>query len=125
MRLVCLLFIMLFLTGKCIALSVSLLYIGGGNFDFISSLAVSKEGSVYVAGYTFKKGNYDAFVAKISPDFKKIERFLTFGGKGNDYAYGLAFSRDGGVIVVGSTQSEDLHARLIRTLVEEMPSLPR
>ncbi len=102
------LLLIIFFVGGAWALSVSSIYIGGREFDFIRSLAVSRNGKIFLAGYTLNRGNYDAFVARVSADLKEIEAFLRFGGNGNDYAYDLAFSNDGNVIVVGSTRSKDL-----------------
>jgi hypothetical protein len=105
-------------------------YLGGNREDGGTGIAVDRRGNAYVTGYTDSstfptrqpiQAHYggpdpstllsaeawpagDAFVAKFSPTGKLL--FSTYlGGKGNDYARGIAVDAHGNVVVTGQTDS--------------------
>jgi hypothetical protein len=94
-------------------------YLGGSGIDLAKGIAVDSSGSAYVAGYTgstnfplgtapqqatFGGGNYDVFVAKLTPAGALV--YSTYiGGSGDDVANGLAVDSSGNAYVVGSTLS--------------------
>jgi len=93
--------------------------LGGTDFDFAQSLAVDAFGHAYVAGdagsfgfpvtnafqATFRDGNYDAFVAKLTPAGDAL-LFSTFlGSTGQDEGLGIALDADANVYVTGYTTS--------------------
>jgi hypothetical protein len=102
-------------------------YLGGGDFDFASGLALGADGGAVVVGGTDSKGfptteasfepkyagEHDAFVSKLSPDGTALVWSSFFGGKnGNplafDAASGVALDAYESVYVVGRTLSRDL-----------------
>jgi Beta-propeller repeat len=94
--------------------------LGGSGYDSARGVVVDSAGNVYVTGLTssvdfpatagaFQRnsgspGQYDAFVAKISPPGSVL--YATFlGGSGTDAGYGVALDSAGAVYVAGSTNS--------------------
>src|SRR5262249_9285388 len=81
-------------------------YLGGSGADSGTSIAVDQDGAAHVAGYTtgdfpvkaaaqsaFGGGEFDAFVAKLSPSGRLI--YSTYlGGSGDDVAFGIAVDRE-------------------------------
>ena len=95
-------------------------YLGGSATDSLYSLAVDTAGAAYVAGQTNSdnfpvqnaiqntiKGNYDAFVSKLSPAGNSLVYSTYLGGDGDDYASGLTVDADGNVYFSGSTASDN------------------
>ena len=95
-------------------------YLGGSSYDSVSSLAVDKDGNVYVAGETsssdFPKtpGAYstpidgfynDAFVSKLSSDLTRLLASSHFGGPSYDYPSSIAIDQAGNIYVAGGTRS--------------------
>jgi hypothetical protein len=93
-------------------------FLGGGDFDQGTAIAVDAEGAAYVAGNTNSpnfptvnplqaaKGNdADAFVAKIDPPGAALVYSTYLGGNGADGANGIAVDRSGNAHVVGTTGS--------------------
>jgi len=92
-------------------------YLGGSGEDGGSGIAVDGSGNVLVTGSTessgwtsggfdtsYNGGNYDAFVAKLSPSGAHL--WSTYlGGSGGDYAFGIAVDGSGNVLVTGWTES--------------------
>jgi uncharacterized delta-60 repeat protein/uncharacterized repeat protein (TIGR02543 family) len=66
----------------------------------------TSDGGYIIAGGTesFGAGRYDAWVLKLSST-GTIDWQRTYGGSGNDYAYSIQQTSDGGYIVTGSTYS--------------------
>src|SRR5256885_5712961 len=80
-----------------------------------------RSGNVYVTGRTaspdfpvvnalqasFRGGDYDAFVAKLSPDGGALLYSTYLGGAASDSGNGIASDPAGNVYVVGGTRSDD------------------
>ncbi len=84
------------------------LWLGGKKKDEGKAVARAADGSILVLGrsksFGKSKYDYDLYVAKISLDGKKIWE-TTLGGKQDEYAGGIAGTDDGGVLLVGATES--------------------
>jgi hypothetical protein len=86
--------------------------IGGRAIDTAGALLEGSDGSLVIAGETsshdgdFKSnhGMGDAWVAKVSAD-GTLAWAQTYGGSGRDFASSLAFTADGGLLVLGYTES--------------------
>ncbi|HET7215009.1 MAG TPA: SBBP repeat-containing protein [Terriglobia bacterium] len=104
-------------TGTALIYSV---FLGGGNLDKATSLAVDSSGNAYLAGYTDStdfpatsgafqvnnSGNTDAFLAKLNVTGSLV--YATYlGGSSIDYGRGVAVDASGDAFVTGSTQSTD------------------
>ncbi|SFV64360.1 hypothetical protein MNB_SV-10-1350 [hydrothermal vent metagenome] len=83
------------------------LWLGGAKKDEGKAVARAADGSILVLGRSKSFGNkydYDLYVAKVSLAGKKIwER--TLGGERDEYAGGIAGTDDGGMLVVGASES--------------------
>jgi len=79
---------------------------GGSNNDEAYSIQQTTDGGYIVAGktYTFGAVWSDAYVLKLDSD-GSLEWQKTFGGSGNDWAYSIQQTTDGGYIVAGLTGS--------------------
>lgn len=97
-------------------------YLGGEGTEYVFSMVVDSSGSLYLSGVTnssdfpvtasayqksYGGGDYDTFVARISPDLSTLEASTFLGGKGLDYSSGLTLSPDGFVYLTGTTDSEN------------------
>jgi hypothetical protein len=104
-------------------------YIGPGNQSPTQAVAVDKEGSVYVTGYTYSTdfptqspyestpptkmtgispgGWASAFVTKFSPDGSSLVYSTYLGGNGYDYGFAIAVDGNGNAYITGSTTSPD------------------
>ena len=83
------------------------LWLGGKKKDEGRAITRTADGNIVVLGRTksFSKAYaYDLYVAKISLDGKKIWE-TTIGGDRDEYAGGIAGTDDGGVLLVGATDS--------------------
>ena len=83
------------------------LWLGGKKKDEGKAIARTADGNIIVLGRTksFSKAYaYDLYVAKVSLDGKKMWE-TTFGGDRDEYAGGIAGTDDGGMLVVGATES--------------------
>lgn len=82
---------------------------GGANDDAALAIAVDRQGSAYVAGFTSSpnRGNVEAFVTKFSPDGKSVIYTTYFGGDGYDIASGIAVDAAGNAYICGSTSSNN------------------
>ncbi|MCB4760121.1 MAG: hypothetical protein LGB58_05295 [Sulfurovum sp.] len=83
------------------------LWLGGKKKDEGKAIARTVDGNIVVLGRSksFTKAYaYDLYVAKISLDGKKIWE-KTLGGERDEYAGGIAGTDDGGVLIVGSSES--------------------
>jgi hypothetical protein len=95
-------------------------YLGGSDTDEAYSIAVDAEGAAYVAGETTSVdfptvepvqpgygGNFDAFIAKVSPDGTALVYATYLGGSRVDVAYAIAVDMAGYTYVAGATNSPD------------------
>ena len=95
-------------------------FLGGGGADRIWSVALDKEGSVYVTGDTtstdfpttpnayrgaFGGGVSDAFVAKLSPDGATLVYSTFLGGEAADLGTAITADATGTAFVAGATYS--------------------
>lgn len=91
---------------------------GGVKDDYwASSVQQTSDGGYILAGrtYSYGAGNDDAWVIKVDSGGNK-QWSRTFGGTGNDYAYSVQQTLDGGYILAGSTNSfGEYNAWLIKT----------
>lgn len=104
-------------------------YLGGSKNEAARAIAVDSAGAAYVAGYTnspdmpFTAGAYqtayaggtvqplavrgDAFIAKIDPTGTKVIYNTYLGGRGDDFAQGIAVDAAGEAVVTGYTTSNN------------------
>jgi hypothetical protein len=95
-------------------------YLGGGEHDGGSSIAVNQQGQAYVAGATQSSdfptlnalqpvlaGFSDAFVVQFRADGAALRYATYLGGSGGESAGGIALDRRGQAHVTGTTQSPD------------------
>ena len=96
-------------------------FIGGDGYDQGNGIAVDATGAAYVIGRTFSSeatfpvvggpdltfngGNYDAFVAKVTPDGTALSYAGYIGGDSDDYGSGIAVDATGAAYVTGLTSS--------------------
>ncbi|MTK64235.1 MAG: hypothetical protein F8N15_06900 [Methanobacterium sp.] len=96
-------------------------YLGGNSYDGINAIALGKDGSVYVTGYTgsndfpvsdpskYNAGKntneWDVFVSKFSSDLSSLSQSTYIGGSLSDQAKAIALDNDGNVFVTGVTYS--------------------
>jgi hypothetical protein len=78
--------------------------IGGSGDDYAYSIIQSSDGGYVVAGWTssFGAGGSDFYVVKLDGSGNVVWT-KTIGGSGDDYAYSIIQSSDGGYVVAGST----------------------
>jgi hypothetical protein len=96
-------------------------YLGGTGTDFGLDIILDKDNNVYVGGITestdfpvvdavqSKSGGAgrDSFVAKVSPDGRKLIYSTFLGGSAEDSGAFLALNPEGNLIAVGQTSSEN------------------
>ncbi|MFN3649528.1 MAG: SBBP repeat-containing protein [Armatimonadota bacterium] len=100
-------------------------YIGGGDDDYASSIAVDQQGAAYVCGWTSSApasgqgpgfpvsggldttfaGWTDGFVAKVLPNGTGLAYCGYLGGSGSDWAQGIAIDSVGAAYLCGTTLS--------------------
>lgn len=97
-------------------------YLGGRGTEYVFSMVVDSNGYLYLSGVTnssdfpvtgsayqtsYGGGQYDTFVARVSPDLSTLAASTLLGGEGLDYGSGLALGSDGYVYLTGTTNSAD------------------
>jgi hypothetical protein len=97
-------------------------YVGGPGNDVGYGIALSRDGSIVVAGKTTSgtisasmgarqsaaAPNYDVFIFGLAPSGNQILWSTTFGGSGDDMANYMALDVNQHVVVAGETRSRDL-----------------
>jgi Cep192 domain 4/Beta-propeller repeat len=96
-------------------------FLGGGNLDRATGIAIDSSGNAYVTGYTdstdfpttsgafqlVNNGDSDAFLAKLDASGSSLTYSTYLGGSGIDYGRGVAVDASGDAFITGSTQSTD------------------
>jgi len=98
-------------------------FLGGGDADGGSAIAVDENGNAYVTGWTWSSdmfpsgipgyksnlgGSIDAFVVKLNPAGTNLTYATYLGGDSNeDEGYDIAIDADGNVYVTGKTWAND------------------
>ncbi|MCA9298635.1 MAG: SBBP repeat-containing protein, partial [Phycisphaerales bacterium] len=95
-------------------------YLGGAANDLGLSVALDRDGAVYVGGTTSSADfpmtivsslvATDGFVTKLSPMLDAVEYSRLYGGSGSDAVNGIVVDRDGRAHLTGDTSSLDLPA---------------
>jgi uncharacterized delta-60 repeat protein len=86
--------------------------LGGSGRDEATSIQQTKDGGYIIVGYTNSRdgdvsrnrGNLDCWIVKLKPD-GEIEWQRPFGGSGDDAAYSVQQTSDGGYIIAGYSES--------------------
>jgi uncharacterized delta-60 repeat protein len=80
----------------------------GAEYDDAYSIQQTSDGGYIVAGYTrpFGAGIYDFWVLKLKSD-GTVSWQKTYGSAGDDFAYSIQQTTDGGYIVAGETDFSD------------------
>jgi len=82
---------------------------GGEDYDWANSVQQTRDGGYIIAGYTKSYGKGDRNVWLIKTDAEgKHEWDKTFGGAGDDAAYSIQQTQNGGYILAGYTDSGPL-----------------
>jgi uncharacterized delta-60 repeat protein len=88
---------------------------GGSGYDFAFSIQQTSDGGYLVAGDTYSSdgdisdgnnGAYDFWILKLNSDGTKVWD-KTYGGSGDEYAFSIQQTSDGGFVVAGYTTSSD------------------
>ena len=95
-------------------------YLGGRLFDLATGIAVDRQGSAYVTGWTESTdfptvdpiqpasgGTVTAFVAKLNAPGNALVYSTYLGGSGQDVSQGIAVGASGSAYVTGFTDSAD------------------
>jgi len=96
-------------------------YLGGGNLDRATGIALDSSGNAYLTGYTSStdfpttsgayqtsnNGSSNAFLAKLDAAGSSLVYATYLGGSGIDYGRGVAVDASGDAFITGSTQSTD------------------
>jgi murein DD-endopeptidase MepM/ murein hydrolase activator NlpD len=79
---------------------------GGSDYDEAYSIQQTTDGGYIVAGITSSlgAGSYDVYVIKLDANGNKLWEKI-YGGSGDDYAWSIQQTTDGGYIVAGWTNS--------------------
>ncbi len=79
---------------------------GGANDEYAYSVQQTSDGGYIVAGHTrsFGAGNWDIILVKTDAN-GDVQWAKTYGGSGDDIAYSVQQTSDGGYIVAGHTRS--------------------
>ncbi|WP_042691528.1 Kelch repeat-containing protein [Thermococcus nautili] len=79
---------------------------GGFKNDEAYTVAVTKNGDIVVAGYTesFGSRREDVWVLRLDSD-GNVKWQKTYGGDGNERAYGAVIEKNGDITIVGGTKS--------------------
>ncbi len=103
-------------------------FLGGSSIDLDGCVAFGNDGALWIAGGTqsedfpsrsplqpSNQGDYDAFVAELSPDFSELLFSTYLGGAFSDGASACMVNRQGNLVLAGSTSSRDFPTRVPAT----------
>jgi len=103
--------------GKSLVYST---FLGGGDYDIASGIAVDDSGSAHLTGWTSSKnfpkknaydktqnGEYDVFATKFAPNGQSLVYSTYIGGSKSDSGVDIALDSVGAACVVGITHSPD------------------
>jgi len=94
-------------------------YIGGGDIDWGSDIAVDTAGNAFITGITYSsdfptqnpyqtdQGNRDIFITKLNSAGNGLIYSTYIGGGDKDHGYGIAVDDSGNAFVTGDTYSID------------------
>ncbi|MCC2668243.1 MAG: hypothetical protein K0Q72_714, partial [Armatimonadetes bacterium] len=95
-------------------------YLGGGNHDYATGIALGPTGDIYLTGYTHSNnfpvvnavqtgfgGGTDSFVVRLSPDGDALRYSTYLGGTDTELSSHIAVGLDGSAYVAGRTMSSD------------------
>lgn len=96
-------------------------YVGAGNWDVPTAIAMGTDGSIYVTGWTYSSrfpvtpgafdptynGLGDAFVSKFDPTGSSLAYSTFLGGSDYDVATSIAVSANGSAYIAGWAVSQD------------------
>ncbi|MFX0092502.1 MAG: SBBP repeat-containing protein [Candidatus Hodarchaeota archaeon] len=95
-------------------------YLGGSDEEFLFSIDIDSADNIVITGSTAssdypiqnafqnsKKGVWDQFITKISPDGRSLIFSTFFGGSNDERGGGVAFDSAGNILVSGITSSSD------------------
>jgi len=84
-------------------------FIGNGNADMGSSVAVDQNGNLYVTGVTYNAqyGDADVLLRQIAPDGSAFLYIADIGGSDDDFGNGIAVDSTGSAYVAGYSASTD------------------
>ncbi len=91
---------------------------GGEDDEYTNAVAIAPNGDIITAGSTssFGAGNADVWVMRLSPS-GDVKWQMTYGGTGDDEAYGVTLTPGGNIVVSGYTESfgaDDWDAWILR-----------
>ena len=95
-------------------------YLGGSAYEEGNGIAIDSQGNAYITGTTQSldfptqnpiqgtyKGNYDAFIAKLSATGNALLYSTYFGGSNDEYSRAITLDSSGSIYVTGTTASSD------------------
>ncbi len=92
-------------------------YLGGSGFDAIYAATADSSGNLYVSGKTSSgtltnpsistRSSSDAFVAKLNSTGTQVLYLVYLGGRGDDWANGIAVDASGNAYLTGVTESSN------------------
>ncbi len=83
-------------------------FFGGKKRDLSTSMTLTNDGNLVAVGYgeSFNKnGDFDVYAVKLSPKDGSMIWQRAYGGDELDHANGVCATKDGGVMIAGSTES--------------------
>ncbi|MGE5399615.1 MAG: SBBP repeat-containing protein, partial [Ignavibacteriales bacterium] len=92
-------------------------YFGGSGYEYCTDIAVDKQGSAYITGYTYSEDfplinpfqntlrGYDIFVSKFNAEGTQLIYSTLVGSQGFDYGNAIALDDAGNAYVVGTSSS--------------------
>jgi uncharacterized protein (TIGR03437 family) len=99
--------------------------LSGSGYTAGASISIDKAGAILLYGTTssqdfplvkpfqreYRAGYYQAFVAKLAPDFRTLLYSSYFGGSVAETVFRAVLTSDGSMVITGNTQSKDIPIR--------------